>query len=271
MKKVPVKDFFVGDGKKLTVISGPCVIESMDHCLRAAEELKEIFSKLDVNFVFKSSFDKANRSSVDSFRGPGLHKGLEILQKVKEKLNLPIVTDIHLPEQVKATAEVVDILQIPALLCRQTDLLIKAGESGRVICIKKGQFISPWDMENVINKVLSTGNDKIISIERGTNFGYNNLVNDFRSIPIMQKFGFPVCFDATHSVQLPSGLGKTSGGQKEFIATLAKAAVAAGSDAVFLESHPKPDQALCDSTSVIDFKDLPSLISKLKELFEAVK
>lgn len=271
MKKVPIRDFFVGDGKKLTVISGPCVIESEDHCLKAAEALKEIFSKLDVNFVFKSSFDKANRSSVDSFRGPGLNKGLEILQKVKEKLDLPIVTDIHTPEQVKPAALVVDMLQIPAFLCRQTDLLIAAGKSGRVVSIKKGQFIAPWDMENVINKVLSTGNDKIITIERGTSFGFNNLVSDFRSIPIMQKFGFPVCFDATHSVQLPGGLGKTSGGQKEFIETLAKAAVAAGSDALFLESHPNPNQALSDAATVMDFKEIPTLIKKLKELFEAVK
>ncbi|MFQ5728763.1 MAG: 3-deoxy-8-phosphooctulonate synthase [Waddliaceae bacterium] len=269
-RKVAIKDFFIGEGQPLAVMSGPCVIESEEHCLRAAEALKKIFSNREIHFIFKSSYDKANRSSIKSFRGPGLEEGLRILEKVKKEFDLPIVTDVHSPEQATAVGDVVDILQIPAFLCRQTDLVVAAGKTGAVVSIKKGQFLSPWDMANVIEKVRSTGNDKIIAVDRGTLFGYNNLVSDFRAIPIMQGLGVPVCFDATHSVQLPGGLGDKSGGQREYIPVLAKAAIAVGADCLFMESHPNPDEAKSDAASVVDFKDLPSLLDELLRLYEAV-
>ncbi len=270
-RDVPVKDFLIGKDQPLAVMSGPCVVESEDHCLRAAEALKTIFSQKHINFIFKSSTDKANRSSIDSFRGLGFDEGLRILEKVKKEFDLPVVTDVHTPEQATSAGEVVDILQIPAFLCRQTDLVVAAGKTGAVVNIKKGQFLAPWDMVNVINKVLSTGNEKVIAVDRGTSFGYNNLVNDFRCIPIMQGFGVPVCFDATHSVQLPGGLGDKSGGQREYIPVLAKAAIAAGADCLFMESHPNPEEAKSDAASVIDFKDLPLLLDQLLRLYEVVR
>lgn len=271
MKKVKVKDFYIGPGEDLTVMCGPCVIESEEHCLRAAEELKKIFSKRKIHFIFKSSYDKANRMAVTSYRGPGIEEGLQILEKVKKEYGLPIVTDVHTPEEAAAAAQVADILQIPAFLCRQTTLLLAAGRTGKVVSVKKGQFMAPWDMGTVVEKIHSTGNDQVILVERGTTFGYNYLISDMRSIPVMQRFNVPVCFDATHSVQIPGGKGTSSGGEREFIPILAKAAVAAGANCLFIEAHPNPPQAKSDADSVLDFKDLPELLLKLEQLYEVVR
>ncbi|WP_420422105.1 3-deoxy-8-phosphooctulonate synthase [Simkania sp.] len=252
----------------LVVISGPCVIENEAHALETAGQLKEMFEEAGVQLIYKSSYDKANRSSIDSYRGPGLEEGLRILQKVKETFDVPVFTDIHHPEEVTAAAEVCDVLQIPAFLCRQTDLLIAAGNSGAVINIKKGQFMAPWDMEHAVKKILSTGNDQILLTDRGTSFGYNNLVSDMRAIPIMKKFGFPVCYDASHSVQLPGGMGEQSGGNREFIIPLAKAALAAGADLLYIESHPNPAEAKSDKHSVMPFEDLKKFLQIAKPLHE---
>jgi 2-dehydro-3-deoxyphosphooctonate aldolase (KDO 8-P synthase) len=270
-RSVPVNNFNIGEGQPLAVMTGPCVIESEEHTMRVAEELKKIFSGRPVNLIFKTSYDKANRSSLNSYRGPGIKEGLRILEKVKRELDLPVVTDVHSPEEAKSVGEVCDILQIPAFLCRQTDLVVAAGNTGAVISVKMGQFLAPWDMKNVVNKILSTGNEKIITVDRGVSFGYNNLVSDFRAIPIMQAFGFPVCFDATHSVQLPGGMGDKTGGQREFIPVLAKAAVAVGTDCLFIESHPDPANALSDASSVLDLKDLPKLLDQLQALYAVVR
>ena len=270
MRRIPVKDFFIGEGEPLVVISGPCVIESEDHCLRAAESLLRIFEKTPVRLVFKSSYDKANRMAYSSFRGPGLVEGLKILEKVKSTFHLPILTDVHEEDEVKAAAEVCDILQIPALLCRQTDLIVAAAKSGSVVNIKKGQFMAPWDMGNAVEKVRHAGNENVFLTERGTTFGYNNLVCDMRSLAIMKGYGVPVCFDATHAVQLPGGKGSSSGGQREFIAPLSKAAIAAGANCLYMESHPNPSEAKSDKDSVIDFKDLPALLCQLQELYSLV-
>jgi 2-dehydro-3-deoxyphosphooctonate aldolase (KDO 8-P synthase) len=270
MHQVPVKDYFIGKGEPFTVICGPCVIENEEHCLESAKTLKTLFNKLGVRLIFKSSYDKANRSSGRSFRGPGLKKGLQILQRVQKELDLPVTTDVHSPEEATEAGRVCDIIQIPAFLSRQTDLILAAGHSGTVVSVKKGQFMAPWDMKNVVDKLLETGNKKIILIDRGTTFGYNNLVSDMRAIPLMQQLGYPVCYDATHSVQLPGGNGETSGGQREFIPVLAKAAIAAGANCLFLEAHPDPKNAKSDSASVISFEDLPALLIKLKQLYEIV-
>ncbi len=271
MHKVLVKNFYIGKGEPLTIMSGPCVIESEEHSMRSAETLKAIFSKFpNINFIFKSSYDKANRSSIHSFRGPGLEEGLRILEKVKKEFDLPIVSDIHSKEEAKAASAVCDILQIPAFLCRQTDLIIAAAETGAVISVKKGQFLAPIDMVNVVDKIRECKNNNIILVDRGTTFGYNNLVSDMRAIPIMQSFGVPVCFDATHSVQLPGGQGSSSGGQREFIPILAKAAVAAGVNTVFMEAHDNPSLAKSDASSVLDFKDLPKLIAQLEKIYAVV-
>jgi 2-dehydro-3-deoxyphosphooctonate aldolase (KDO 8-P synthase) len=269
-KPIQIRNFSIGEGCPLAVMCGPCVIESENHCLEAAEALKEIFSKHKINFIFKSSYDKANRSSIHSFRGVGIEEGLRILEKVKKEFDLPILTDIHTPEEARASSEICDLLQIPAFLCRQTDLLIAAGQTGKVINVKKGQFMAPWDMGNVVKKIQSTGNDKVILVDRGTMFGYNYLINDMRCIPIMQKFGVPVCFDATHSVQLPGGKGEGSGGEREYVSILAKAAVAAGVDCLFMEAHQDPPNAKSDADSVLDFKELPALLLKLEQLYEVV-
>lgn len=270
MHKVKVKDFYVGQGEPLTIMSGPCVIEGEDHCLRAAEFLVNLMARYPVNFIFKSSYDKANRTSINSFRGPGLEEGLRILARVKKEFNVPVVSDIHSPEEATRAGEVCDVLQIPAFLCRQTDLVVAAANTGAVINVKKGQFMAPWDMENVVDKIRKCNNPNIILVDRGTTFGYNNLVSDMRGIPIMQKFGVPVCFDATHSVQLPGGQGSSSGGQREFIPVLAKAAIAAGANCLFMESHPDPKNAKSDASSVLDFKDMPALIEKLLKLYAVV-
>lgn len=252
----------------LVVISGPCVIESEAHALKTAEALKKMFLRHGVQLIYKSSYDKANRSSLDSYRGPGLEQGLKILEKVKQELDLPVFTDIHHPEEAKAAAAVCEVLQIPAFLSRQTDLMTAAGKSGAIINIKKGQFMAPWDIEHAVRKIEDTGNRKILLTDRGTSFGYNNLVSDMRAIPIMQKLGLPVCFDASHSVQLPGGMGNQSGGQREFIPTLAKAALAAGANLLYIESHPNPSEAKSDKHSVMPFEELETLLQEVKPLFE---
>jgi 2-dehydro-3-deoxyphosphooctonate aldolase (KDO 8-P synthase) len=271
MHQVPVKKFLIGPGQPLIIMSGPCVIESEDHCLRAAEVLKKIFGKHDVRLIFKSSYDKANRSSYHSFRGPGLQEGLRILQRVQEEFDLPIVTDVHSPEEVLAASQVCEVLQIPAFLCRQTDLVVAAAQTGAVVSVKKGQFMAPWDMENVVQKIVSTNNHKIILVDRGTTFGYNQLISDMRGIPMMQRLNYPVCYDATHSVQKPSGLGTESGGDREYIPILAKAALASGANCLFIESHPDPTKAKSDAASVMDFKDLDCLLPQFKQLYELIQ
>lgn len=254
---------------KLFLIAGPCVIESEKHALKMAEALAEVAVKAGITCVFKASCDKANRSSLGSYRGPGLEKGLRILRRVKETTGLPVLTDVHEPAQAELAAEVCDALQIPAFLCRQTDLLLAAGRSGRTVNIKKGQFLAPWDVNHAIEKVRSTGNEDIVLTERGTTFGYNNLVVDMRSLPILRRTGCPVVFDATHSVQLPGGAGGSSSGQVEFVPALARAAVAAGVDGVFLEVHDNPSQALSDGANSLDLKDLPMLLETLIKIHAA--
>lgn len=268
MQTIKIKNIEIGKNKPLAVMCGPCVIESADHALRTAEELKAIFEKAKVPLIYKSSYDKANRSSYNSFRGPGIDEGLTILKKIQNELGLPVVTDVHSPEEARAAGRVCDIIQIPAFLCRQTDLITAAGQSGAVVSVKKGQFLAPWDMKNVVNKIEQTDNKQIILVERGVTFGYNNLVVDMRAIPAMQDLGYPVCFDATHAVQLPGGLGESSGGQRQYIPVLAKAAVAAGANCLFLEAHPDPENAKSDAASVLDMKTLPELLRKLKEIYE---
>jgi 2-dehydro-3-deoxyphosphooctonate aldolase (KDO 8-P synthase) len=258
-------------GKSLFLIAGPCVIESETHARMIAERVAKIAADAGVPYVFKASFDKANRSSVNSFRGPGLKEGLRILGKIRTDLKLPILTDIHEATQAAPAAEVVDILQIPAFLARQTDLLVAAGNTGRVVNIKKPQFVSPWDMKNAVEKVESTGNKNIILTERGASFGYQNLVVDFRSFPVLRKYGYPVVFDVTHSVQLPGGQGHASGGQPEFIEPLARAGVAAGVDGIFLETHDDPARALSDGANALPLAELPELLARLKEIAMLVR
>jgi 2-dehydro-3-deoxyphosphooctonate aldolase (KDO 8-P synthase) len=269
--KVPVKDFFIGQGEPLTVMCGPCVIESESHAWECAALLKEMFAKAGMQFIFKASYDKANRSAYASYRGPGIEEGLRILGRIRREFDIPVVTDVHSPEEATAAGQVCDVIQIPAFLCRQTDLVVAAAQTGAVVSVKKGQFMAPWDMKNVVNKISTAGNQKIILIDRGTSFGYNNLVSDMRAIPIMQKLGYPVCYDATHSVQLPGGQGETSGGEREFIPILAKAALAAGADCLFLEAHPDPAKAKSDASSVLDFQALPLLLRQLKNLYELIQ
>jgi 2-dehydro-3-deoxyphosphooctonate aldolase (KDO 8-P synthase) len=261
----------IGGKRPLVLVAGPCVMEDEKSTLRCAERLMTITNGVSIPLIFKASYDKANRTSVTSYRGPGLKEGLRILARVKEELGVPVLSDIHSIEQVEPAAQVLDVIQIPAFLCRQTDLLVAAAASGRVLNIKKGQFLAPWDMENVVDKALSTGNDRIILTERGVSFGYNNLVSDMRSLPIMRRLGYPVIFDATHSVQLPGGQGGSSGGQREFVEYLARAAVATGIDGVFMEVHDDPDKALCDGPNSIKLDDLPGLLKKLKAIDAIVK
>lgn len=270
MKTVKLRDFEIG-GNKLTIIAGPCAAESPEILDVTAKGLKEITRKLDINFVFKSSFDKANRSSIYSYRGPGLEKGLEMLQAVKEKYDIPIVTDIHTPDQALPVSKAADILQIPAFLCRQTDLLVAAARTGKIVNIKKGQFLAPEQMGNLVKKVEECHNNKILLTDRGTSFGYNNLVVDFRAVPIMQSFGYPVVFDATHSVQLPGANGTSSGGDRKYVPVLAKAAMAAGANALFFEVHPDPDKALSDGPNMIPLDKAEQLFKICKEIFELVR
>jgi len=261
----------LGAGNPLFLIAGPCVIESESHTRTMAERVSKIASDCGVPYIFKASYDKANRSSVKAFRGPGLAEGLRILAKIKSDLHLPILTDIHDASQAAPAAEVADILQIPAFLARQTDLLIAAAKTGRIVNVKKAQFLSPWDMGNVVEKIASSGNNKIILTERGASFGYNNLVVDMRSFPVLAKFGCPVVYDVTHSVQLPGGQGHASGGQPEFIEPLARAGAAAGVDGLFLETHDNPAAALSDGPNALPLAQLPQLLSRLKELSTLVR
>jgi 2-dehydro-3-deoxyphosphooctonate aldolase (KDO 8-P synthase) len=271
MHKIKIKDFYIGEKEPLCLISGPCVIESKEHAFSCASQLKKLLSKTKVNFIFKASFDKANRSSIESFRGPGIEEGLKILRYIKEKLDLPVTTDIHLPYQAPLVAKVCDLIQIPAFLCRQTDLIVAAANTLLPLHIKKGQFMSPYDMKNVIDKALFCKNNDLILTDRGTSFGYNNLISDMTSIPIMKSFGFPVGFDASHSVQKPGGQGHMSGGAREFIPTLAKAAVAAGANLLFIESHPDPMKAKSDSQTVLPFDELENLVFQAEKIYEIVK
>jgi 2-dehydro-3-deoxyphosphooctonate aldolase (KDO 8-P synthase) len=270
-KIVKVGQIKVGGGSPLAVIAGPCVIESKEAALRHAGALKEKADRAGVPYIFKSSYDKANRSSVNSFRGPGLRKGLEILAEVKDKIGVPVLTDVHEIDQVAAVKEVADILQIPAFLCRQTDFVLAVARSGRVVNVKKGQFLAPWDMRNVLDKILSTGNDQVVLTERGASFGYNNLVSDMRSLVVMRELGYPVMFDATHSLQLPGGLGNASGGDRKFIPALARAGVAAGVDALFMEVHENPDQAMSDGPNSLKLEDFEGLLKIVKRLDNLVK
>ncbi|MBI3811142.1 MAG: 3-deoxy-8-phosphooctulonate synthase [Nitrospirae bacterium] len=271
MKTIKLSHFTIGKDRGLFLIAGPCVIETEKMMIETARQLKKIATDLSIPLIFKSSYDKANRSSGQSFRGPGLVKGLKILRKIKEEFELPVLSDIHTEAEAEAAAEVLDILQIPAFLCRQTDLLIAAAKTGRAVNVKKGQFMAPWEMGNAVEKIESAGNQKILLTERGASFGYNNLVSDMRAIPIMQRFGYPVVFDATHSVQLPGAAGKSSSGQREFVAPLARAAVAAGCDGLFMEVHPDPDHAPSDGPNMVPLKDLPELLKQLKRIYEAVQ
>jgi 2-dehydro-3-deoxyphosphooctonate aldolase (KDO 8-P synthase) len=268
MKRIQIANFFIGPREPLAIIAGPCMIESEDSCLFAAEQLKTICERLGVPLIFKSSYDKANRTCVHSFRGPGVEKGLRILERVKQELALPVDTDVHTVEEAQMAGEVVDLVQIPAFLCRQTDLVVAAGNTGRVVFVKKGQFMAPWTMKHIVEKIKSTGNDQIILGDRGASFGYGNLVADMRAIPIMQELGYPVAFDATHSVQLPGGA--QTGGESKFIAPLARAAVAAGCECVFLETHPNPSKALSDAESQLDFEQFRLLVAQLHQLREVV-
>lgn len=271
VKEITIGNVKMGGTRPLVLIAGPCVIENEAATLRCAERLMTICNGIAMPLIFKASYDKANRTSVSSFRGPGLSEGLRILGKVSDSLGLPTLTDIHSLEEIQPAAAVVDVLQIPAFLCRQTDLVVEAARSGKVVNIKKGQFMAPWDMKNVVDKVLSSGNSKIALTERGASFGYNNLVSDMRSFPIMRGFGYPVIFDATHSVQLPGGQGTSSGGQREFVECLARAATATGIDGIFLEVHEDPEKALCDGPNSVKLEDLPAILKKLKAIDAIVK
>lgn len=267
---VKVGDVEIGGDAPLALIAGPCVIESLDLCLEVATIARDTAAGIGIPYVFKASFDKANRTSVESFRGQGMDKGLEILAEVRDKVGVPVLTDVHEVAHVAPAAEVVDILQIPAFLCRQTDLLVAAAKTGKPVNVKKGQFLAPWDMKNIVQKIESTGNLDLMLTERGTSFGYNMLVVDMCSLPIMRSYGYPVIFDATHSVQRPGGQGNASGGAREFIPHLVRAAVAVGVDALFLEVHPNPEKAKSDAASMLNLADLPELLASAKSVEKAV-
>ncbi len=266
-----VADVTFGGGRPFVLIAGPCAMEGEEHTLDIARQLLQLKIELGIEVVFKASFDKANRTSVSAYRGPGLDEGLRILGEVRRQTGLPVLSDIHDISQVEAAAEVLDILQIPAFLCRQTDLLMAAGRSGKVVNIKKGQFLAPWDMANAVAKVSSTGNDRILLTERGTSFGYNNLVVDMRSLAIMREMGCPVIFDATHAVQLPGGAGTSSGGQRQFVAALSRAAVAVGIDGLFWEVHPDPDRALCDGANSLPLSQVKTVLQELLAIDAIIK
>jgi 2-dehydro-3-deoxyphosphooctonate aldolase (KDO 8-P synthase) len=258
---------------RLFLLSGPCVLESRDLAFKVCSKLRKLCGELEIAYVFKSSYDKANRSSVKSFRGPGIGAGLEMLAAVREKFDVPVLTDVHTPEEARQAAQAVDILQVPALLCRQTDLLVACGETGLPVNIKKGQFMAPWDMRNAVEKVRSTDNDHLLLTERGTSFGYNNLVVDIRSLAVMKQLGYPVVFDGSHSVQLPGAGagGVSSGGERAFAPALVKAAVAAGADGLFMETHPAPEEAKCDGPNMLPLSKIRGLLTDAKRVFEAVR
>jgi 2-dehydro-3-deoxyphosphooctonate aldolase (KDO 8-P synthase) len=269
MKQVQLNKIVFGEPEYFVLIAGPCVIENEASVMRHAEQISKIARDLGIPYVFKASYDKANRSSVRSFRGPGLSEGLKILAKVKKEFQVPVLSDVHSVDEAERAAEVLDILQIPAFLCRQTDLVVACAKTQKIVNAKKGQFLSPWDMKNVVEKIESAGNHNILLTERGASFGYQNLVSDFRSIPIMQSFGFPVVFDATHSVQTPGGLGHASGGEAHFIPTLARCAIAAGADAIFMEVHENPKEAKSDGPNNLALSELKNLLFDLKQIRQA--
>lgn len=271
MKKVKIGNFEIYSGCPIFAIAGPCVIEDEYTTLKIAEDLKKIFEKHNVNFIFKASYDKANRSSVKSYRGPGLKKGLEILKKVKETFKIPVLSDIHRFEEIEPASNVLDVMQIPAFLCRQTDLVLDVAKTGKVVNVKKGQFLAPEDMKNIIEKIEFVGNQNIILTERGTTFGYHNLVVDMRNFPIMKTFGYPVVYDATHSVQRPGGLGSCSGGDRDMIPYLLRAAVGCGVDGIFMEVHHEPEKALCDGPNSVRLSDLEDILEQVLKIDKVVK
>ena len=270
IKIVNVRNLAIGQRQPLVFIAGPCVIESHESCLKLADKLKTIFQAKKLPFIFKASYDKANRTSVNSYRGPGVKEGIKILADIKKRLDLPILSDVHSEEEIPIVSETLDIIQIPAFLCRQTDLILAAAKTGKPINIKKGQFLAPWDMKSVVEKVRSTGNEQILLTERGTCFGYNNLVSDMRSLVIMRELGYPVIYDATHSVQLPGGQGNVSGGERNMVIPLARAAVATGCDGLFLEVHENPEKALSDAATMLSIEALPNLLDQVLEVHRVV-
>lgn len=271
MVKISLNNFTIGDGSPPVLIAGPCVVESEEKTRAIALAVKKVADKLGMPFIFKASYDKANRTSIHSYRGPGLSKGLGILGRIKKDYNLPLLSDVHRFEEIEPAAQVLDIIQIPAFLCRQTDFICEVARTGRIVNIKKGQFLAPWDMANVIDKVLSTGNERILITERGVSFGYNNLVSDFRGLTIMRQMGYPVIYDATHSAQLPGGAGTASGGQRDMVPGLARAAAAVGVDGFFFEVHPNPAEALCDGPNSLYLDQLPDLLATLMGIDLLVK
>ena len=270
LTSTPAGPIRIGPGAPLLLIAGPCVLESGDLAWEIAREMKAITARLGISYVFLASFDTATRTSLDSFRGPGPEKGLRILGRLREEVRVPVVSDVHEPAQVEMAADVLDILQIPAFLCRQTDLLVAAARTGKVVNVKKGQFVSPWDMAHAVGKLRGAGSERILLTERGASFGYNNLVVDMRSLTVMRSFGYPVVYDATHSVQMPGGAGASSGGQREFIPPLARAAMAVGIDGLFLEVHPDPDKALCDGPNSLPLAEVEPLLNQLLAVRRAV-
>jgi 2-dehydro-3-deoxyphosphooctonate aldolase (KDO 8-P synthase) len=269
--KVKCSNFEIANDKPFTLIAGPCQLENEEHALKISSELKKITSTLGINLIYKTSFDKANRTSLKGKRGIGLEKSLPIFDKIRKEVGLPVLTDVHTAEQCSVVAKHVDVLQIPAFLCRQTDLLIAAAKTGKIINVKKGQFLAPWDMANVIKKIEESGNKNILITERGASFGYNTLVSDMRALPIMSRFGFPIVFDATHSVQQPGGMGEKSGGQREFVSCLARAAIAVGVGAIFMETHEDPNNAPSDGPNMVPLNEVEALLKKLTEIDKLVK
>lgn len=268
--EIRIGKIFLNKESSPVIIAGPCVIEDEDITFYTAGTLKEVCNKVGLSLIFKSSYDKANRTSLSSYRGPGIEKGLKILSDVRSKFGIPVISDVHSINEVMPASEVLDVLQIPAFLCRQTDLIIEASKTGKPVNIKKGQFLAPWDVRNIIEKFISTGNHNLMITERGISFGYNNLVVDFRAFPIMRSFGYPVIFDVTHSLQLPGGQGTCSGGQREFAEPLARAAVAVGIDGLFMEVHPEPDKALCDGPNMIRLDDVERMLRNIKTISDSV-
>ena len=271
VKEVHIGAVTLGGQNPMVLIAGPCVIESEDACLEVAGRLKEMTRSLGIPLIFKSSYDKANRSSLRSYRGPGLRRGLEVLGRIKREMSIPVLSDVHRFEEVQEAAEVLDVLQVPAFLCRQTDFVAAIAEAGKAVNVKKGQFLAPWDMKNVVEKIESAGNRSILLTERGASFGYNNLVADMRALVIMRRMGYPVIYDVTHSLQLPGGLGTSSGGQREYIPALARAGVAAGVDGLFMEVHPNPSEALCDGPNSQPLEELGPLLEQLMAVDRIVK
>ncbi len=271
MKKISIGDFVVGDNKKFVLIAGPCVLENEESAMKTARYLRTLTTKLKIPFIFKASYDKANRTSIKSYRGPGAKKGLAMLKRIKEKLGIPMLSDVHRFEEIDAAAQILDVVQVPAFLCRQTDFIVDIAKKARVINIKKGQFLAPWDVANIVEKAKAAGNENIMITERGASFGYNNLVFDIRSLPIIRGMGYPVIFDATHAVQLPGGEGTSSGGQRDMVKYLARAAVAAGVDGIFVEVHRDPKKALCDGANSLYLDELEELLTMLKKIDNLVK